>query len=117
MGDQLVAWPLPTERQTDIHALSGIQTHDPSVSIGYFHLRVDQFLYAATACFLQQLSRTAYRNEATLKLDTLYIGCSERRLWILILLSATSCKTAASLADKNACSWPVLLAHIVYFFH
>jgi hypothetical protein len=36
--------------------------------------------------------------------------------WILILLSATSCETAASLADKNACARPVMLAHIIYFF-
>jgi hypothetical protein len=34
MGDQPVAKPLPTHRKnarTDIHALSGIRTHNPSV--------------------------------------------------------------------------------------
>jgi hypothetical protein len=36
--------------------------------------------------------------------------------WILILPSPTSCETAASLADKNACVWLLLLVHIVYFF-
>jgi hypothetical protein len=31
MGDQPVARPLPLQTQTNIHALSGIRTHDPSV--------------------------------------------------------------------------------------
>jgi hypothetical protein len=35
--------------------------------------------------------------------------------WILILPLATSCKTAASLADKGARARLVLLVHIVYF--
>jgi hypothetical protein len=30
-GDQAVARPLHVQTQTNIHALSGIQTHDPSV--------------------------------------------------------------------------------------
>jgi hypothetical protein len=37
--------------------------------------------------------------------------------WTLILLSATSCKSDAPLAEKNAAARPELLAHIVYFFH
>jgi hypothetical protein len=32
--------------------------------------------------------------------------------WILILPTAISCETAASLADKNVCARPILLAHI-----
>jgi hypothetical protein len=37
--------------------------------------------------------------------------------WIVILQSATSCETAASLADNNACAKPVLVAYTAYFFH
>jgi hypothetical protein len=33
-----------------------------------------------------------------------------------ILPSATSCDSAAPLAEKNAAAWPELVAHIVYFF-
>jgi hypothetical protein len=31
MGDQSVVKPLPNRINTDIHVLSGIRTHDPSV--------------------------------------------------------------------------------------
>jgi hypothetical protein len=33
-GDQPIAKPLPTQTQTNIHALSGIRTHDPRVREG-----------------------------------------------------------------------------------
>jgi hypothetical protein len=46
----------------------------------------------------------------------LYVSGVQSADWLDIgFASATSCGTAASLDDKNACAWPVLLAHIVYF--
>jgi hypothetical protein len=47
---------------------------------------------------------------------TLYRVFKAQADWILILPSATSCETAASLADKIAYALPVLLAHIVYLY-
>jgi hypothetical protein len=34
LGDQSVARPLPIQTWTNIHALSGIRTHDPGVQVG-----------------------------------------------------------------------------------
>jgi hypothetical protein len=43
--------------------------------------------------------------------QTLYTMFRAQADWTLILLSASSCESAASLAEKNAAARPVQLAH------
>jgi hypothetical protein len=37
--------------------------------------------------------------------------------WVMILTSATTCKSNGSLVEKNAAVQPVQAAHTIYFFH
>jgi hypothetical protein len=72
-------------------------------------------LWQAVQSFMTEFKKFMYLHSVYL-LGCMYTVFRAQADWTLILPSAASCESAASLAEKNATTQSIQLAHIVSFF-